>query len=935
MFSKAANSTPAVPSRNALRVLRQLAFAGSVGTFCTVGAISYDVHRRIRVAEQIIENKRTIRTSAPNYDATASANRLALMMEAAEAGEFLGLDSLKHKSSRNQKRSALDVDHGALEQNIDDPLPTTLPSRNLRPTLAIRPTSLKNLAREYQDPANDHQNQIALAREREEDETRRAEGKPTLDESIQNMLVERRAVDAANLFLKVVPSNGDEAISWSRRALGYEIYSANCLQGNVFIARSMFHRLEKVSIIDTNLWATMIHMLAKAGHVESAAVIYEKYRFKYTIPVYLLEVTLRCLIESNRLSAAKWLFYSNIKHDENGGLCGAYLDGLWRKTHSVELVSKEFRKIVASLSELERNPTEKVFNALVKAYVDAGQYEDAEAIIHDMETKYGAKPGCRTLGLLLYGKALQCDWIGVLSGMREMHELGFTNQKQNFCQVFDRLWLEFWPSHSGSEIWSFLETCITEFNIKPDKVLHRHCIEGLVERCDPETLAEFSRMAEKHKWNTGIDHDATMRILEARRLAMQKSPVGFWKMLQSAKKQYGMVSMSRRIMGVGAEYYNIEKDKLTPIGDQAKRTEGQIVKTLSKSSVNLYVPITKRMEHYIHVGKFTEVQDLFQQGLDRGFSPKPLHIQLVIIATLLHKGMGGLSDAKHIIKKHWTEFTKRPSYRYTERTPRFVPIFFQQVMQLDRRLVSESTLIKLALFEFYEVCARTERFTVKHHCSAAVARRMIALHRPLVAVNLLTAVYMSKWRKNYGFDHVQLKMFIRAFTYVNNPRGVWWCMMTHLARAEPIHRDFLVEVERLTSVWESRFSPTTMETLRGLISVLKQKHDGSQYWMEINADPERKKQARAQLYKPPGKALELPISTTIEEAIVEFDEEMEFEYVIDRKQFTNRELDYWWSEGLVVQSNRRQPEHPQYPVQPHLNPHGKPDVKAKPVAVSL
>lgn len=934
MFPKAANSTPAVPSRNALRVLRQLAFAGSVGTFCTVAAITYDVHRRIRVAEQIIENKRTIRTSAPNYDATASARRLALMMDAAEAGEFLGLDSLKHKPSTHSQSEepTLDVDQSTLEQNIVTNLPPTTarPTRNLRPTLAIRPTSLKTLATEFQDPENSHQNQIAMAREFEEDEARRAKGLRTLEESIKDRLVERRAVDAATLFLKGISSN--EVISWNRRALGYEIYTANCLQGNVFIARSIFNRLEKVSIVDTNLWATMIHMLAKAGHVESAAVVYDKYRFKFTVPIYLLEVTLRCLIESNRLSAAKWLFYSNLKHDQSGGLCGAYLDGLWRKTHNVELVSKEFRKILGSLAELERNPTEKVFNALVKAFVDAGQYEDAEAIIRDMETKHGAKPGCRTLGLLLYGKALQCDWVGVLGGMHEMHELGFTKQKQNFCQVFDRLWLEFWPSHSGSEIWNFLEKCILEFNIQPDKVLHRHCIEGLVERCDPEILTKFTLMAEERQWKTGIDHDATMRILEARRLAMQNTPVGFWKMLQSAKKQYGMVSMSRRIMGVGAEYFNIEKDKMTPIGEQAKQTESQIVKTLSKSSVNLYVPMHKRMEHYIHVGKFLEVQDLFQQGVERGFTPKPLHIRLVAIATLLHGGKGGLSDAQNIIKKHWTEFTKQPSPRYTERTPRFAPIFFQQVMQLDRRMVSESTLMKLALFEFYEICAQNERLNVKHHCSAAVARRMIALRRPLVAVNILEAVYMSKWRKTYGFDQVQLKMFLRAFTYVSNPRGVWWCIMSLLARGEPIRRDFVVEVERLTSVWELRFSPPAVETLRGLVSVLKHKHDGSQYWMEFTTDPELKRQSRAQLCNPPGKSQELPMSTTIEAAIKGFDEEMEFEHIIDRKKFTQRELDYWWSERMVVQSNRRQPEHPEYPVQPQPDAR---DVKAKPVSVSL
>ncbi|KAJ6002091.1 hypothetical protein N7522_007318 [Penicillium canescens] len=85
-----------VPSRNALRVLRQLALAGStVGGFCAVAAFTYDVHRRIRIAEKIIENKRTIHTTAPNYDATSAAKRLAVMVEAAEAGEFMGIESLK------------------------------------------------------------------------------------------------------------------------------------------------------------------------------------------------------------------------------------------------------------------------------------------------------------------------------------------------------------------------------------------------------------------------------------------------------------------------------------------------------------------------------------------------------------------------------------------------------------------------------------------------------------------------------------------------------------------------------------------------------------------------------------------------------------------------------------------------------------------------
>ncbi|KAJ5947870.1 hypothetical protein N7466_000885 [Penicillium verhagenii] len=916
MFAKAANSTPAVPSRNALRVLRQLAFAGSVGTFCTVAAITYDVHRRIRVAEQIIENKRMIRTSAPNYDATSSAKRLALMMDAAESGEFMGLDSLKHRSNQSEGPT-LDVDRSALAQDMGLPPPTHRPTHTLRPTLAVRPTSLPALAAQYQDPATSHENQIAVARELQADEARRAEGLPTFEEVVRTMLVERRAVEAANLFLTFNRVNGDNVISWGRRALGVAVYTANCLQGNVFIARSMFVRLEKVSVVDTNLWTTMIHMLAKEGHVESAATVFDRYRNKFDVPPYLLEITIRCLIESNRLSAARWLFYQNIEHDIKGGLCGAYLDGLWRKTHSVELITKEFRRILADLAELERNPTEKVFNALVKALIDAGQFEDAEALVCDMEAKHAAKPGCRTLGLILYGKALQCDWDGVLAGMREMHELGFTTtEKRTFCQLFDRLWLEFWPSHSGPECWSFLETCIIEFDISPDKILHRHCLEGLIEKCDPEILTKFSLMGEERRWNSGMNYQSTMNTIKARRLAMRESPVGVWKMLQSAKKQHGMVTMTRRIMGKGAEYYNIDRDKIAPITHQAYEAEREIGTTLNRYSSNLYVPITKRMEHYVHTGKFLEAKELFDQAVHNGYLIKSQLVRLVVIAMILHDGLGGLVPAKEIIKKYWTKETHQKSFRVTERVPRFAPIFFQQLMQLHQSKVTESTLLKICLFEFYELCAEKARFTVKHHSSVSVARRMIALRRPLTAVNVLSAIYMSKWRKSHGFDQIQLKMLIRAHTYLKNARGVWWCIMTVLTRGDQINRDFVVEVERLTTLWESTFSPPVMETLRGLISVLRQKHDGIEYWNNFVADAKRKKQNRAQITTPPVNCREPPLSTTIEEALVGFDEEVEFDRLINRTQLTKKSLRYWWDEDVMVYCTTRQPEHPQYPVSP-------------------
>jgi len=95
------SNPPIVPSRNALRALRRLAYGGStiigaVGSLFTVAGVSYDTQKRIHLAERLIETKRTIR-SVSNSNGTA---HVACMFEAAERGEDFGLEA-----TRFQKRN--------------------------------------------------------------------------------------------------------------------------------------------------------------------------------------------------------------------------------------------------------------------------------------------------------------------------------------------------------------------------------------------------------------------------------------------------------------------------------------------------------------------------------------------------------------------------------------------------------------------------------------------------------------------------------------------------------------------------------------------------------------------------------------------------------------------------------------------------------------
>ncbi|KAJ5089187.1 hypothetical protein N7532_007871 [Penicillium argentinense] len=924
MFAKAANSTPAVPSRNALRVLRQLALAGStVGGFCTVGVLTYDVHRRVRVAEQIIENKRTLRTSAPNYDATASAKRLALMMEAAEAGEFMGLDSLKKMPRLPQVDGTDQRD----TQGILEPHPDSFqPCHGLEKPKQSHHYDSFDLSRSVEAKKRAI-NRVALARKAGQAKEGEEKVAMSLEERIRTLIADDKEIEAVNIFLKRVPARVEEPISYETREAARQLFAANCLKGNIFLARTLFERLEKVSVIDTEMWATMMHILAKEGHVDSAGSIFERHRASLSVPSHLLEVVLRCLMESRRLGPAKALFYTRIRNDENGGLCGAFLDGIWRKTRNIELVNVEFRTILSKLANLQRTPTEKVFNPLVKAYIEAGQFEDAEALVADMPVKFDVQPGCRTLGLLVYARALKCDWEGVFSGLREMHQLGFTRDKRSFALIFDRVFLEYYPTHAGRQIFDFLVTCIDEFEIVPDKVLHRHILEALCERGDTNYIGQITRMAEDRNWNTGLDQDTLIGILGARRVSMEGAPVGIWRMLQAAKEQYGQASSSQRLLGSGYASYSLDRGVLRPIHVPAEETFPKTMKDLvSSNSISSSVPLHKQMENHINGARFDEALGVFRGARRAGFVIRPLHVHLAVIATILGNGPAGLHDAQILIKREWPLWSERPKYRHNPQKPRVLPLFFQQIMQIHDK-VTTGNLLKMALFEYYNLCRTTPTLTVKHHALTSLCKRLISDGRRILAIVLLTAVYRSKWRKTHGFDQVMFKLCLRAFTHAENLRGVWWCLLAVLSRSEPVRRDFLVEAQRLKHVMETKFGPKKVDspdasynltTLYNIISALEEKSMGDEYWTNRSPDPVLKKSMRSRLVSlAPEERHTLP-AYSVEKMVDHFDEEMELDFLTGYKKRNEGELEQVWSELAMLTDQSLLPE------QARWYPGGKP-----------
>ncbi|KAF7507071.1 hypothetical protein GJ744_010999 [Endocarpon pusillum] len=87
---------PLVPSNDVLRVLRQLAFAGSTIAIIGVATLNYNIHHRIRLAEQCLETKKQIR-------ALSNGNReahMARLIEAAENGHDFTIQAMREQGSR-------------------------------------------------------------------------------------------------------------------------------------------------------------------------------------------------------------------------------------------------------------------------------------------------------------------------------------------------------------------------------------------------------------------------------------------------------------------------------------------------------------------------------------------------------------------------------------------------------------------------------------------------------------------------------------------------------------------------------------------------------------------------------------------------------------------------------------------------------------------
>ncbi|KAK2737791.1 hypothetical protein FQN55_000902 [Onygenales sp. PD_40] len=805
MFSQQ-STRAAVPSRGALRVLRRLALAGStigaIGGICTVGTITYDMHRRIRFAERIVENKRSLQTSCPNYDATAGASSMAEMMEAAEAGEFLGLESMKKRRRKGvgsdgaERDDTGDVFGGgsSTKPHEKDKLASDAgvgagsggasmrPDKNMSDMFKSK---IRAVDRESPPLQGFQQNEYlskldwgpSLASHRQ---AHKVDSALPSEIDCYQLLEQGRSLAATHRFLYEFQGEGAGSEA-SVLKLGIFLFYENLRRGRFSPAKLMFDWLERKKKISPAIWEVMLLALGKRGSLAHLRTLYLKYADDFKLSPALMMMVLSALLTS-RLSAAKTLLFENLKHDSGCYLSSIYLLGLWKKTRSLELVETQFQKLLVELRRHGVALTPALFNPVLAAYVELGLNDKIESHIKMMNNAYNVEPATQTLGLVAYSQALSCNWSGVTEWLQKMHDLKKSvDDPRNFNKVFHRVFLEFWLANDGESIYKFVFDAIHKYQLVPDSMTFQTIIKAFVQKGTAQMVEEFLQVVEEKGWNLTLTGEYFTELLRTTRLSIQMGSVGLYRSHRASAQQFSYAAASRHLLGHDRVSFPFEAAKQIPRAKEHRvihREEGPVPEITR--SVDHYLILHLDMMQYINAGKFKEALKAFDDAAANKFIMKRIHVNLAVTASMmLH---GDTRKAKAILKRH------NALRAFATPDP---PEFFQSVMDAD--CIPESMARTMALLNYYNI--REEwSMPVKHHALVSLASQALKSQKPSIALRLFRTISQSKYGAMEPFSAPAIKVIAHAFAYAGVLKGVVWAIYTALSRPSALTQELVVAI---------------------------------------------------------------------------------------------------------------------------------------------
>ncbi|PGH05268.1 hypothetical protein AJ80_08376 [Polytolypa hystricis UAMH7299] len=787
-----------VPSRGALRVLRRLALAGStvgaIGSACMVMTITYDIHQRIRVAERVIENKRSLESACPSYNPGTGARKIAAMMEAAEAGEFMGLDSMKEREKQRPAEQAEEAQNtGRRGGGRND----TLNSHTTH--IKSKDTFSKNIPHDSSSPMNHHTpfptrsipsdstspaSPISNGTEKKFKRVYKKDEPASPPEKIESLLREQKPIEAAHNFLAEF-NNATPQEATAQREVAVRIFYANLRQDNVFLARNLFHWLEKHDRVTPALWEVLLLGLIKSRSIESVAKLYIAYNSKFDLSRTLTIPILRSLLSSLRFEDAKRLVFKCLRrHERSASICSIYLAGLWQKTRSVELLESQFRKLLSKAHDYHIPLSERFFNPVLKAYIEVGFDDKANYLIEEMTVVHKVKIGIRTKRLLAIGQALKCDWEGVYKSLEEIHRSQkCADHAVTFLKCFDRIFLEYWLAHPGDKIREFVINAIENYGLVPDQPLFNHIIKAYIQKGTPPMLSELVQISQKKGWKLELPKAHLEELLREQQIAAEMSPAGLWRMYRASEHKFGYATASQQLLGYDRISFPHSEVFSMPWTHEPTAWWRRAMSMSEPSKpINQFAPLHKQMLHHLNTGELDKVISLYENAKRAGKFMEEVHVNLALTACLakyrsVEKARSMLEEADALRK-------------FSRPVP---PLFFQALR--DMGTLSPVSALKVAVLNFYSFLE--DRFMpIKHHMLNSLSTKWFVDEEPRTLLKLMSVISRSKYGAIEPFNAVGVKLIARACAKLNNRDGVRWAIMTGLSRSSARNRDLVVEIYR-------------------------------------------------------------------------------------------------------------------------------------------
>ncbi|KAI5300254.1 hypothetical protein KEM56_002610, partial [Ascosphaera pollenicola] len=815
MFSRqtprSSSTTPtrsaAVPSRGALQALRSLALSnaatattvGTIGGLCTLALVSYDIHRKTKIAEQIIDQKNQLQASCPNYRVREPVKR-----KYASVADFAELPS----AAENLPYQPVTQYTGQVEDTVDSskiataapepitasqsPQPQDQTSGSDASQSATPHTSRAPFSRSFNYHLDKNELTIqSIARSRLAEFSLRYADKNDfilLDARIHRLLREGKVIEATQNFLDLYVASPKFSRE-SRREAAVTLFYANLKDDNVFLARSIFESLEKHFAVTPALWELMILALGKEGRSEGIAELYTRYEHMFNLPKNLSVLVIRALLDTYRIEDAKKFAHRYVYRDDDCAVTGLYLLGVWKVSHKVEMVEAQFTQFVNIFKKRRRLVAEKLFEPMLKAYIEGGHEEQAAELIRAMTNEFGVPPGLRTMGLIAYSKALECDWDAVEADIKAIYASGVADlHPHKFNKIFHRIFLEYSVANSGKRIFDFVMMGVNECGIRPDQVLFEQIIKTLIERGTKEMVGAVLEIAQEKSWDVTFDKEDFLNKIRASRLSVELSGYGLWNMYRAQKQKDSYASLSNRVLGYDISNIPLNEAYQLPWNHQPVQWWRNAMRFRDpKKPLNQFLPLHAQMLHFIQAGKTNQALSLYRLAKDSGFIVKRMHVELAMTASIVEEE--GIRGAKDILEE---EHTLRG---FGFGSP-VTPIYLQQIMDVRPNEITRADALKLAVFGFYNLLER-KLLPFRHNFAAKVSSEMIRRNEVGLALELLRTVCRSRYGAMVPFDDATVKILVRGFAHAGNLKGVRWAILTAMGRPVILTRQLVTEILRV------------------------------------------------------------------------------------------------------------------------------------------